>query len=227
VARRRPARPTPGSATPRLAGVPPSTRWIDRRSGRAARPGVLAAFMGLALVTCGCVAGPAPATPPIVPGRADAPREVNLIARDYSFVPATLDLVPGETVLLHVIDAGLEVHEAIIGDAPVQQAWEAAEAATTGAPPGPTGPGEPRRRAHRRALRRTGRSCLDRAGRPSNGDAASWRLGRRLPHPRALDEGDVDPDPLGRQGHAMRCLGGTLCLPRRWGVGAEPRGGSG
>jgi uncharacterized cupredoxin-like copper-binding protein len=89
-------------------------------------------------VTSGCVAGPAPATPRIVPGRADAPREVNLIARDYSFVPATLDLVPGETVLLHVIDAGLEVHEAIIGDAPVQQAWEAAEAATIGAPPGPT-----------------------------------------------------------------------------------------
>jgi hypothetical protein len=53
-------------------------------------------------------------------------------------VPPTLDLVPGETVLLHVINGGLEVHEAIIGDAAVQDAWEAAEAAVAGAPPGPT-----------------------------------------------------------------------------------------
>ena len=35
-------------------------------------------------------------------------------------------------------DGGLEVHEAVIGDATVQDAWEAAEAATEGAPPGPT-----------------------------------------------------------------------------------------
>jgi uncharacterized cupredoxin-like copper-binding protein len=90
------------------------------------------------LVVAGCVAGGASATPPIVPGRSDAPREVNLIARDYSFVPSTLDLVPGETILLHVINGGLEVHEAVIGDASVQAAWEAAEAATVGAPPGPT-----------------------------------------------------------------------------------------
>ena len=92
----------------------------------------------LAAACAGCGAGPAPATPPIVPGQAAAPREVNLIANDYSFVPATLDLVPGETVLLHVINGGLEVHEAIIGDAAVQDAWEAAEAAVAGAPPGPT-----------------------------------------------------------------------------------------
>ena len=49
-----------------------------------------------------------------------------------------LDLVPGETVLLHVINGGLEVHEAVIGDGAVQDAWEAAEAATADAPPGPT-----------------------------------------------------------------------------------------
>ena len=73
-----------------------------------------------------------------MPGTSDAPREVNLIAKDYSFLPATLDLVPGETVLLHVINGGLEVHEAIIGDAAVQDAWEVAEAAVAGAPPGPT-----------------------------------------------------------------------------------------
>jgi len=77
-------------------------------------------------------------TPPIVPGASAAPREVNLIAKDYSFLPDTLDLVPGETVLLHVINGGLEVHEAVIGAAAVQDAWEIAEAATIGAPPGPT-----------------------------------------------------------------------------------------
>jgi uncharacterized cupredoxin-like copper-binding protein len=86
----------------------------------------------------GCEAGPPPATPPIVPGGSDAPREVNLIARDYSFVPDQLDLAPGETVLLHVINAGLVIHEAVIGDMAVQDAWEAAEAATVGSPPGPT-----------------------------------------------------------------------------------------
>jgi uncharacterized cupredoxin-like copper-binding protein len=92
----------------------------------------------LAAACTACEAGPVPATPSIVAGVPDAPREVNLIANDYSFVPATLDLVPGETVLLHVINGGLEVHEAIIGDAAVQDAWEAAEAAVAGAPPGPT-----------------------------------------------------------------------------------------
>ena len=73
-----------------------------------------------------------------MPGVSAAPREVNLIARDYSFQPDTLDLVPGETVLLHVINGGLEVHEAVLGDAAVQGAWEAAEAVVAGAPPGPT-----------------------------------------------------------------------------------------
>ena len=46
--------------------------------------------------------------------------------------------MPGETVLFHVVNAGLEVHEVVIGDARVQAAWEVAEAATVGAPPGPT-----------------------------------------------------------------------------------------
>ncbi len=84
-----------------------------------------------------CDAGPV-TTPPITPGTPGEPREVNVIARDYEFLPDSVDLVPGETVLLHVINGGLEVHEAVIGDAGVQAAWEAAEAATIGAPPGPT-----------------------------------------------------------------------------------------
>lgn len=99
---------------------------------------VAAGLVALSVVAGACEAGPAPATPPIVAGASGAPREVNLIAKDYSFLPATLDLVPGETVLLHVINGGLEIHEAIIGDAGVQDAWERAEAAVAGAPPGPT-----------------------------------------------------------------------------------------
>ena len=89
-------------------------------------------------VVLACGAGSIRATPPIVPGSVASPREVNLIARDYAFVPDALELVPGETVVLHVVNAGLVVHEAVIGDQSVQDAWEAAEAAVAGAPPGPT-----------------------------------------------------------------------------------------
>jgi uncharacterized cupredoxin-like copper-binding protein len=63
---------------------------------------------------------------------------VNIIARDYSFAPSPVDFVPGETVLLHVINGGLVVHEAVIGDMAVQDAWEAAEAEAADPPPGPT-----------------------------------------------------------------------------------------
>ena len=91
-----------------------------------------------AIALVACETGPSAATPPIVPGISGAPREVNLIAKDYSFVPNELDLAPGETVLLHVINGGLVVHEAIIGDMAVQDAWEVAEAETIGSPPGPT-----------------------------------------------------------------------------------------
>lgn len=90
------------------------------------------------LTTIACDAGASASARPVVPGGSAAPREVNIIAKDYTFLPDALDLEPGETVLLHVINGGLEVHEAVIGDALVQDAWEAAEAATVGAPPGPT-----------------------------------------------------------------------------------------
>jgi uncharacterized cupredoxin-like copper-binding protein len=98
----------------------------------------LVAVALLALVALACDAGPPPVTPTPRAGTPEAPRDVNLIAKDYSFLPTTLDLIPGETVLLHLINGGLEVHEAVIGDEAVQAAWEAAEAATVGAPPGPT-----------------------------------------------------------------------------------------
>ena len=100
---------------------------------------MLAALLAsLAFAAAGCADGPPSPTPPIVPGSSASPREVNIIAKDYAFLPDALDLAPGETVLLHVINGGLEVHEAVIGNAAVQTAWEVAEAATVGTPPGPT-----------------------------------------------------------------------------------------
>jgi len=109
-----------------------------RSKRRTRRHVLLIALLAVGAAASACEAGPAVATPPIVAGASGAPREVNLIAKDYEFLPATLDLVPGETVLLHVINGGLDVHEAIIGDEAVQDAWERAEAAVAGAPPGPT-----------------------------------------------------------------------------------------
>jgi uncharacterized cupredoxin-like copper-binding protein len=110
-----------GDSTPRL---PPVTRHAF----------VIAFLVALT----GCEAGPPAATPAITPGTSVAPREVNIIAKDWVFLPDRVDLVPGETVLFHVVNGGLDIHEAVIGDAAVQDAWEAAEAATVGSPPGPT-----------------------------------------------------------------------------------------
>src|SRR5258705_13960106 len=90
------------------------------------------------LVLAGCEAGPSGPTPAISPGTDASPREVNIIAKDWIFLPDKVEVVPGETVILHVVNGGLEIHEAVIGDAPVQNAWELAEAATAGGPPGPT-----------------------------------------------------------------------------------------
>lgn len=98
----------------------------------------LAALWGSAALLAACAAAGPGATPPVVPGTSAAPRAVNIVMRDYAYVPTVVDLVPGETVALHVINGGLETHEAVVGDMPAQLAWEAAEAATVGAPPGPT-----------------------------------------------------------------------------------------
>ena len=114
-----------------MNGLSRTTRPVPRHIALA---GLLLAFTALVA----CEQGFVPATTPIVPGDVQAPREVNIIAKDYQFLPETLELVPGETVLLHVINGGLEIHEAIIGDVDVQDAWELAEAAVAGAPPGPT-----------------------------------------------------------------------------------------
>jgi uncharacterized cupredoxin-like copper-binding protein len=106
---------------------------------RTLRHCIGAASIVLAALLAGCDQGAAPPTPPISPGTSAAPREVNIIARDWSFQPATVDVVAGETVLLHVVNGGLDVHEAVIGDGTAQDAWEAAESAVAvGQAPGPT-----------------------------------------------------------------------------------------
>jgi uncharacterized cupredoxin-like copper-binding protein len=96
--------------------------------------------LAAAMALCGatCEAGAAPATPLPSAGSEAQPREVNLVMRDYSFSPDPVDLIPGETIRLQVVNAGLDWHEAVVGDQASQDAWEIAEAALAGAPPGPT-----------------------------------------------------------------------------------------
>ncbi len=98
----------------------------------------LAAAVLVALLAAACDTGAPAGTPPITPGTSSAPREVNVVTRDYAFVPSVVDLAPGETVLLHVVNFGLEQHEAVFGTLDAQLAWEAGEEATVGHPPGPT-----------------------------------------------------------------------------------------
>jgi hypothetical protein len=112
---------------PGLAGVSSAFRAI------AAPLGVLAV-----LAVAACDASAVPATPAITPGTSAAPRQVNVILRDYAFVPGIVDLVPGETITLNVVNGGLDVHELVLGPADVQDAWEAAEGAAANPPPGPT-----------------------------------------------------------------------------------------
>jgi uncharacterized cupredoxin-like copper-binding protein len=102
---------------------------------------IVVAFLGLASlagVIAACDAGSAPATPPITPGTSSAPRELNIVARDFAYAPAIVDVVPGETVILHVVNGGLVTHEAILGSLDTQLAWESAEAPFADPPPGPT-----------------------------------------------------------------------------------------
>lgn len=120
---------------PRIIGdVQPTS--LPTPALRPLRP--LALLLALVLAVAACDSGAPAMTPPIVPGTSASPREVNIVAHDYAYVPSIVDLVPGETIVLHVINGGLEIHEAILGDMNAQLAWEAAEAATIGAPPGPT-----------------------------------------------------------------------------------------
>ncbi len=88
-------------------------------------------------VLAGCSATPQ-ATPAITPGTAAHPRDVIIVAKDYTYLPSVVDLVPGESVVFQIVNGGLAVHEIVVGQMAVQDAWEAAEATTINAPPGPT-----------------------------------------------------------------------------------------
>ena len=93
--------------------------------------------LAIALVLILLAARTSPPPPVLVerPGTDDTPRSVNVILRDYRFVPTPLVLVRGETVRFELINGGLEPHEFVIGDTSVQRAWASAHAAAT--PPGP------------------------------------------------------------------------------------------
>jgi len=112
-----------------------------RAPRRVSRWPVVVTIVGLALagvlVYIGgrLAAAPAPTPDLSRPGTVDQPRAVTVIMRDYVFNPTPLYLVPGETVIFTVIDGGLLPHEFVLGDAQVQQAWAAANAAA-----GPAGP---------------------------------------------------------------------------------------
>ena len=171
------------------------------RLGRCLRPLVPIA---LAAVVAGCASGPPVVTPRPKPGTSEAPREVNIIAREYRFDPDPVELGPGETVLLHLINAGLEVHEVVIGDESVQDAWEAAEAATVGAPPGSTplvsvAPGQ----AGLRVVLRSGERADVLWTVPASHRARA--VDRRLPHPGPLGEGDERPRGRRRSRAAGAC----------------------
>jgi uncharacterized cupredoxin-like copper-binding protein len=110
----------------------------NRTLGRAGFRLVGSAIAAFSLASAGCDVGAPPAKAPVMPGSSAAPREVNIVLKDWVFLPDPIDVVPGETVLLHVVNGGLEIHEVVVGDQAVQDAWEAAEAAAADPPPGPT-----------------------------------------------------------------------------------------
>lgn len=106
---------------------------------RPSRAPVYVTIGGLAIALGLVVYALRDSPPPVVvidaPGTSAQPRAVNVILRDYLFQPMPLVLIRGETVRIAVINGGLVSHELVLGDAEVQRAWEAADAAAT--PPAP------------------------------------------------------------------------------------------
>jgi len=98
---------------------------------------IVGATLAVSLVLLGAALAGAPAptpAPSTLPGTDAAPRDVNVIMREYHFDPTPLYLYPGETVRLNVFNGGMVEHELVLGDAAVQQAWSDADAVAT--PPG-------------------------------------------------------------------------------------------
>lgn len=114
---------------------PPATRRVSRAPVYVTL-GFFAVALTLVLIGASRSAEK-PTTSPTVtqPGTLASPRAVTVIMRDYLFEPVPLALYPGETIRLTVVNAGLEPHELMLGDAAAQAAWAAADAAAT--PPAP------------------------------------------------------------------------------------------
>jgi uncharacterized cupredoxin-like copper-binding protein len=105
-----------------------STPYFPAVCHRPRGRGLIFGLVSLAVAAC---TSAAPSPGPISPGTADSPRAVTAIMRDYLFEPTPLRLVRGETIRLTVVNAGLLPHDFVLGDAAVQAAWAAAEAAAT------------------------------------------------------------------------------------------------
>ncbi|HUR15666.1 MAG TPA: hypothetical protein VMZ33_00145 [Candidatus Limnocylindrales bacterium] len=111
------------------------------RSRRPSRAPVLLVIIGFGLATTlvliGALLASLPAPKPSIdqPGTVESPRSLNVIMRDYRFDPTPIYVVRGETIRLTVLNGGLIEHELVLGDAQVQSAWAAADAAAT--PPAP------------------------------------------------------------------------------------------
>jgi uncharacterized cupredoxin-like copper-binding protein len=113
----------------------PGARRESRAGVSRAPVAIVVLGLGLALVLvllgARLAASPAPSPDLSQPGTLASPRPVNVIMRDYVFNPTPLYLVAGETVRLQIVNGGLVAHEFVLGDAGVQAAWAAADAAAT------------------------------------------------------------------------------------------------
>ena len=145
---------------------------------------------------CG-VCRPAAADAADRPGSSAAPREVNIVAEGLGrSCPIRSTSCPGETVLLHVVNGGLEIHEA--GDR--RRGRPGRVGGRRGARPPTRRPARPRRERPSRTSRGSGSSSRRVSAwtwpGPFRADpAAVDGLLARLPH----------PGPLG-EGHARRCI---------------------
>ena len=103
---------------------------------------MLVVGLGLAvgLVLLGSDLAARPGASPAIgqPGTVAAPRDVNVIMRDYHFDPTPLYLYPGETVRFNIVNGGMLEHELVLGDA---AATPAAPFATTPPASAPAGTG--------------------------------------------------------------------------------------